>query len=387
MSTTSSEGVVRLNFESIRNVTSPEEKENGSRTFVANLPAAEILKIDTVHNLRDYIPAHSGKRRNGVHSAIANTIEDNPTRFITLHSGFVVSAADIKVDDDAKRITLRRASLINGAQSQGEIRRYLDICEREEREPNAFHVRVEVIVDSDPDFIVETAIARNTSTQVAALSQAGKRKAFDELERGFQRGFPNLKLRKSETDTEADYVDTERLIQLCTALMPEELLEGTFVANKLKAYKQRAQCRADFEIAAFAALDDGDEDLIKRHRFYVDIAPLAWKTYQYWRANPRWKGKYLQERTNAIVREEGEHMVADGIIFPILSALSLFVQQKKSGWTLEIPKIFHDDMMIEAAVSQLRVTCMGKVYLMGRTASVYESLRLIPKMVLDVMQR
>ena len=77
MPSTSSEGVVRLNFESIRNVTSPEEKENGSRTFVMNLPAAEILKIDTVHNLRDYIPAHSGKRRNGVHNAIANTIENN----------------------------------------------------------------------------------------------------------------------------------------------------------------------------------------------------------------------------------------------------------------------------------------------------------------------
>src|ERR1700722_1390138 len=102
--TTSSEGSVRLSFESIRNVTSPEEKENGSRTFIVNLPAAEILKVDTVHNLRDYIPAHSGKRRNGVHTAIYYTIENNPSRFITLHSGFVISAEEVKVDDDAKKI-------------------------------------------------------------------------------------------------------------------------------------------------------------------------------------------------------------------------------------------------------------------------------------------
>jgi hypothetical protein len=389
MPTTSSEGAVRLSFESIRNVTSPEEKDNGSRTFIVNLPAAEILKIDTIHNLRDYIPDHSGKRRNGVHTAIAYTIENNPSRFITLHSGFVISAADVKVDDEAKRLTLRRASLINGAQSQGEIRRYLNICAKQQRDPNDFHVRAEVIVDSDADFIVETAIARNTSTQVAALSQAGKRKAFDALEKGFQRVFPDMKLRKSETDTEADFVDTERLIQVCTALMPEDLIDGTFVANKLKAYKQRAQCRADFEDAAFAALEDDEDrpDLIAKHQYYVDIAPHAWKTYEYWRSNPKWSGKYLQERTKAIVRDDDEHQVADGIIFPILSALSLFVQKKKNGWTIDIPRIFRDEMMIDAAIGQLRTTCGGRVYLMGRTGGVYESLRLIPTMVLDLMSQ
>ncbi len=99
----------------------------------------------------------------------------------------MISAADIKIDDDANRMTLRRASIINGAQSQGEIWRYLGICQKKEEEPNFFHVRAEIIVEKEADFVVETAIARNTSTQVAALSQAGKRKAFDELEKGFQK--------------------------------------------------------------------------------------------------------------------------------------------------------------------------------------------------------
>jgi hypothetical protein len=44
-------------------------------------------------------------------------------------------------------------------------------------------------------------------------------------------------------------------------------------------------------------------------------------------------------------------------------------------------------MMIDAAVSQPRVTCGGKVYLMGGTAGVYESLRLIPMMVVILMQQ
>lgn len=385
MTKTSSEGSVRLSFESIRNVTSPDEKENGTRTFIVNLPAEEILKIDTEQDLRDYIPAHAGKRRNSVHIAIAATIENNPSRFITLHGGFVINARDIKVEDEAKQLTLRKSSLINGAQSQGEIRRYFDLCEKQGIEPNHFYVRAEIIVEADPEFTVETAIARNTSTQVAALSQAGKRKAFDQLELGFQEEYPDLKLRKSETDTEPEYVDTERLLQFCTALMPEELIEGTFTANKLKAYKQRAQCRASFETAAFAAMNNPASPEAQIHRFYVDIAPHAWKEYQHWRSHSGWRGKYLQERTHAITRAENDHTVADGIVFPILAALSLFVKKERGHWILEKPRIFRDEMMIDAAVSQLRVSCGGKVFLMGRQAGVYESLRLIPKMVLDVM--
>jgi hypothetical protein len=383
----SSEGSTRLAFELIRNVTSADEKENGSRTFIANIPAREILKIDTEHNLRDYIPAHVGKRRNGVHNAIAATIEDNPSRFITLHSGFVISASDVVIDDEKKLVRLKRASLINGAQSQGEVRRYFDNLSENE-EPNEFLVRAEIIVEPDSDFVVETAIARNTSTQVTALSRAGKKKAFDKLEAGFQTVYPDLKLRKSETDTEADYVDTEKLLQFCTALMPAELVQGDFIANKVKSYKQRAQCRSDFEAAAFGAEADPKGDDAKRHQYYVDIAATAWTEYDHWRTHPGWAGKYLQERTSAIVRgEDGSHTVADGIVFPILGALALFVKRSNKGrWILDKPKIFREEMMIDAALSQLRTACLGRVYLMGRQAGVYESLSYIPKMVLDVMR-
>ncbi len=380
----SSEGVSRLAFELVRNVTSADEKENGSRTFIVNIPAQEILKIDTEHNLRDYIPAHEGKRRNGVHNAIASTIEDNPSRFITLHSGFVISASDVTIDDDQKIVKLKRASLINGAQSQGEIKRYYDGFE-DPSEANSFLVRAEIIVEPDHDCVVETAIARNTSTQVTALSRSGKKKAFDKLELDFQKTYPDYKLRKSETDTESDFIDTERLLQLCTALMPAELVQGDFVANKVKSYKQRAQCRADFESAAFGAEVDPKD--AKRHQYYVDIAAAAWTEYNHWRTHPGWAGKYLQERTSAISRDsDGTHTVADGIIFPILGALALFVKQEKGRWVLQKPKIFREEMMIDAALSQLRTSCGGRVYLMGRQAGVYESLSYIPKMVLDVMK-
>ena len=116
--------VVRLSYESIRNLTSPDEKKNGTRTFFANLPASEILKLNTDGNLRDYIPAHPGKKRNSTHKAIADTILNRPDRFITMNSGFTISALDVEVDDNKKIAILKGGTIINGAQSQGELRRF-----------------------------------------------------------------------------------------------------------------------------------------------------------------------------------------------------------------------------------------------------------------------
>src|SRR4030081_856935 len=79
---------VRLSYLKIRDVSTKDEEANGASTYVAVLPAAEILKIGTDANLRSYIPAHAGKKRNLVHKAIARTIRDIPDRFSQLNSGF-----------------------------------------------------------------------------------------------------------------------------------------------------------------------------------------------------------------------------------------------------------------------------------------------------------
>ena len=91
--------------------------------------------------------------------------------------------------------------------------------------------------------MTEVAIARNTATKVSELAQAGKQRKFDELIAHFVEVFPDAKLRKSDTDP-VDTIDTERVIQLCTALMPQELAgEDRFISSKLRAYKNKAQCR------------------------------------------------------------------------------------------------------------------------------------------------
>ena len=70
MNITSSTGRVALRYDVIRNTTSPEERANNARSYFANVPIAELLKLDTAANLRDYIPDHPGKHRTQAHKAI-----------------------------------------------------------------------------------------------------------------------------------------------------------------------------------------------------------------------------------------------------------------------------------------------------------------------------
>lgn len=112
---------VQLNYQLLRNTTSPDEMLTGVKSFVVNLPAFEILKLDTKENLRSYLVEYNPMKRNRVHDAIRNTILTEPNRFITRNSGFVIGALNVEVDDNRKTLYLREPSILNGAQSQGEI--------------------------------------------------------------------------------------------------------------------------------------------------------------------------------------------------------------------------------------------------------------------------
>jgi hypothetical protein len=131
---TSSSGRVRVQYTLIRNVTSPEEQTNGARCFIAVCPISEVLQFDTLRNLRDYIPAHDPKKRNSVHKDIEATLKGSPDRFIQYNGGLTISCTDIEVKDNEKSAFVTNGSILNGAQTQGEIRRLLDgMTHRKER--------------------------------------------------------------------------------------------------------------------------------------------------------------------------------------------------------------------------------------------------------------
>src|SRR5258708_37354303 len=98
MTNGTSGATVRLSYLKIRDVTTKDEEANGASTYVAVLPAQEILKVGTGGNLRSYIPAHEGKKRNLVHKAIARAIREESDSFSQLNSGILIRASKIVVD-------------------------------------------------------------------------------------------------------------------------------------------------------------------------------------------------------------------------------------------------------------------------------------------------
>ena len=393
----SSNGVVMLKYQSVRNLTSPEELSNGAKSYFANVPINEILKLDTQQNLRSYIPEHSERKRTQAHKSIQSTLQNNSDRFIQRSRGLTVSATSISIDEKMKFLRVSNGSIIDGAQTKGEIEKYINHLQDEGDVSPTFHVRVEFVVDPDADSIVETAIARNTSTDVKKISIAGKKNMFDALDESFRKTFPHLRLSKSETDVGDEFVDTLKILQLMLVLMPRELMadsgpktkSSTWEGNKLKAYKNRASCltafEADFILSVIIDKSNDNQQANDRYKYYIDMVGTAYEEYLKWRHHEGWDGKRMYERTKAIKRDRSGKVppitVADGIIFPILAAMSYFVEQSKKpgrSWKLNVPDAFDEHIMITIALSVFH-NRQSKPSVMGSSAEVYNTLSAVPQ--------
>ncbi|HLW93428.1 MAG TPA: AIPR family protein [Roseiarcus sp.] len=386
MTNDASGATVRLSYIKIRDVTTKDEEANGASTYVAVLPAEEILKIGTDGNLRSYIPAHEGKKRNLVHKAIARTIREDSDRFSQFNSGFLIGASRIAVDDNKKIVTLKHASVNNGAQSQGEIKRYIDECAARGEKPVDFAIRCELSIEPDSSLRTTIAVARNTTTKIEGISIAGKHGYFEDLAVSFKKVHPNLELARSETDVEEKYVDTRLLLQVLWAMMPEELTpeHRRTMEARMRAYKNAAYCLQDF-IEIFDSRET-DAANAARYRYFVDMAGQAWHEYLRWHTHEQWNDKRLREPLRQVVRgDDGIIKVSDGIVFPILSALSRFVKKSPhrrvdgGWWTIVYPRVFRDEDMLVAARRQL-IQCGGRPMLMGRSGAAYEALTLLTEM-------
>lgn len=382
---------VTLSYQLIRNTTSPDESKTGVRSFTANFSAFEILKLGTDANLRTYIAEHNPNKRNAVHESIRETIDSNPERFITRNSGFAIAASDVEIDDNKKTVRLTAASVINGAQSQGEIQRWVNQTFADspaEADFVPFYVRAEIIVDPDPLQIVETAIARNTASPVKSISQAGARKHLNDLAESIEKAFPGTKIRKSETELGEEYLDTRKLLQYARLLMPPEIAQNDSPAEKLRPYKNPEQCLTEF--SDWWENYEKDPVAAAKYDFTVEIAPHAMTEYTYWETHPNWSGQNLYEKTSggrACRRVNGKvTWVSPGIIFPIVGAMSEFVSHDdEEGWLIRKPDVFNPSEMISAAIKQFR----GKgsdPYQMGRDPGVYDALRTYPHTLIEVMK-
>ena len=384
---------VQLSYQLLRNTTSPDETVTGVKSFVANFSAFEILKLGTKENLRSYLAEYNPKKRNRVHDAIRNTIEEMPQRFITRNSGFVIGATDIDVDDNKKFLRLKEPSILNGAQSQGEIRRWIqdtygeEVPDRSEEPP--FFVRAEIIVDPEPNEVVETAIARNTATPVKSISQAGARGHLEDLAASIKKRHPNINIRMKETDE--DVYDTRKILQYTRLLMPLSVSQNDLPAERLRAYKNPEQCLTDF--SEWYEAKKTDPIAHAKYEFTVQIAPYAMEEYEFWERHEGWNGHNVWEETKkggrACRRDNKTKKiiwVSPGLVFPILGAMSEFIEEKSPGhWAISKPRLFKSAEMIASAVEQFRNKHSDPMQ-MGRDGGVYDALRIYPRTLVEVMR-
>jgi hypothetical protein len=364
-----------LPFHSVRHISCPEDIENDRRIYAGHAPIKGIIGLSTDEDVRKYLLEAEGKKRRRptqVHMAIQDTLENYSHNFSVLNSGVVLVARDCQIEEKEKRLLLKHASIVNGAQTQGII---VDFLKKNNGDIPEVHIKFELIVTSDEALIAEIAIARNFQNDVMSLSIAGRLGELDELDAHYQDQRGGMKLQKSETQLSQDYTKTERLLQVITALIPDELWIKTGEANKVYTYSQKAKCLREFREIHRKAKDRKDPENTKNnklYKFYLDIAGEADQLYLKWKDHQGFRGCGI----HAIKRNARGDIVEipDGIIFPIIASLSVFAKQVDGKWTIVLPKAFNDEELIRVAKTVYAEIADHNPNKMGKTKACYSAL-------------
>lgn len=358
-----------------RNISAPEDDAAGRKVYSGHAPASSVLSLQDDENVREYLADAQGSQKHMptlVHQAIRKTLEDQPDQFSILNGGMVIVAHAVEVDDKRKVLVLKRPSIINGSQTQGELGRYFAKYQNSSDffEPS---IKFELIVTTDDGLIAEISIARNFQNDVRPISIVGRRGQLDELELAVQKDIPGAKLRKSETDITGEYLDTEKLIQVIFSLMPgvlvKSLVEDDDASNKVFTYSQKTRCLKLFQrLVNDSGKDSESADV---YQYFLDISGQAWKLYGRWKSHPG----FHESRLPMFERENGQvAVVPDGILFPILSAFSAFVDRPGKKWEINIPDVFDEKELIDAAAQVYMEIANRNPQTMGKSKACYSTL-------------
>lgn len=379
----SKQSVVEFPYSTLRNISSPQDTENDRKVLMGHAPAESVLGLPTDENVRDYLLEAEGKKRRQptqVHRAMQDTLSNNPSDFSVLNGGVVIVCRAYSSDEKTRTAQLVNPSIINGSQTQGVLRDHLN---KHGSLDEPIYVTFELIVTDDAELIADTSIARNFQNDVMTVSIVGRLGQLDELEKAIQRAHPGKELRKSETKVvnqlslTEDYVFTEKLIQVLIALTPNELWykKGEEAnPNKVYTYSGKTKCLKEFQTVVSRAKDKTDSEHARYrdlYDFYLDIAPQALELYVKWKAHQGFRGTYLRA-----IERDGDQIieVPDGIIFPIIAALSAFAVKTPEGWRIQPPDKFSDDELIRAAKTTYMDTAGSNPSTMGKSKACYSAI-------------
>jgi hypothetical protein len=371
-------GNLSLHYDSLRNISCAHDTANGRRVLVGRALATEFLTLNTDENVRAYLVDAEGKkkrRRRDVHRKIEETIFNRSEDFCVLNGGIAIVARDYTADDKIKTLTLLNPSIINGAQTQGVLRDSAAAFENSGDSFPEMYVTFEVIVTRSEDLIADISIARNFQEDVQNISIASRKGVLDDLRAALKKAIKaDVEIRMRETDLSDDSIDTEKLLQVMMALAPAEMLKGTKVGDresKAYTYSQKATCLKDFSSVHDAAKDEKAGPDAALYEFFLQIAPTAYQLHTKWKTHQGFRGTGIRK----IERDGGQIVeVPDGIIFPIISSLSVFATKGKSGWTISQPVQLSDAELIQAAKTAYYEIADRNPQTMGKKAACYSSL-------------
>lgn len=370
-----------LTYNTLRTVNSPEDTQAGRRRYCGVAPANSFFGLSTDENVRSYLSRDdNGDRRKStkVNVAIRETLAEHREDFPLLNSGIVIVAREAKVDDSSKppKVALYNPSIINGAQTQGVL---VDFFAGRKDDAEFPSVNFELIVTDDEELIASISIARNYQNEVTNLSIYGRQGRFDELEIAMRKRDPSINLKKRETDFGDEFLDTEKLVQVLTAMAPTDIRLPSAEKRKIKtpetiyrvyAYRHRSRCLTDF-----ATVMDEPKKWPEAHQFFLDVAADAWKLYR------RFKGEQAFSRLVCVNGETvaGRKQVApdgvpDGVVFPMLSSMSRFALELGGHWHLKVPPKFPWLTFFQAAITQETTTAGNNPQTMGKKADCYIAL-------------
>lgn len=348
----------------IKNTTSPEEKKFGSMNWIIICNVKEILKFDLDKNLRISYEDAVNKSRNSTHKAIYNSFDKRPGRFIQRHSGFTVVCDNLiqtkKEEYGINTIILENASLINGGQSQGEIKKWFEANKEASLtdEWDKTNIKIEVIVEKDIHEVHEISVARNDSTNVSDLSKLGNQGYFDDLNNSMVNDLgEEYAIQLSETDNK---LSTQLLLQILRAMTPKSLKGETWSKDMVVAYSGKQKClinykeRVDEEKSVKEKTNSFDPIL----DFYRSFAPQAWTLYEEWTKDKDWVSFWKKsdntKRMGKYDEKNDSFELTWAIACPVLFGLQDFIDQNANGWKFNLPKTFDKKAFMNSVMEEFK---------------------------------
>lgn len=359
-------------------ISTKENEHNGIKIYSGQAPISSFVKIDDNANVRSYtVEASKTKRSSDVHHAIKETLENNPNNLALLNNGITIVSNSVAFNEKSKELILEEASIINGSQTRGVIKDFIEASDDHDKN---ISIKFEIIEAGDKDLVSDISIARNTQIRVEKISIMGKQGIFDTLNKAIG---DNHKLKTSETDRGKEYLPTERILQVIASLIPKEIWEATGNKEYSKAPYYSRQSRA---LNLYKEIYEQKEDKKKAlYNFYIDIAKDAWNLYKKWSSHAGFRGTGLK---NGIDRDSNNNIVRvyDGLIFPIIAAHALFIKKEKNKWTLSIDRNQEeniDRILIDQAKRLFQEIAQSKAEKMGKDQTCYSHLYSLLEVVIN----